>query len=73
MLTVWCFMVFAAVGERLAVSGAGQEPGAGCRSGVGLFSWGGQMQGRDWKYLSKACCSRLELEEEMAHDHLDTR
>lgn len=36
MLAVWCFTVFAAVGERLAVSGKGESESGGLRTGSTL-------------------------------------
>uniref|UniRef100_A0A1A8K5W1 ADAM metallopeptidase domain 11 n=1 Tax=Nothobranchius kuhntae TaxID=321403 RepID=A0A1A8K5W1_NOTKU len=69
MLPVWCFMVFAAVGERLAVSGADG----------GMWDWflpSGRLDsgeaGTEITY-PKRLVQRTESEEEMAHEHLDTR
>ncbi|XP_029013752.1 LOW QUALITY PROTEIN: disintegrin and metalloproteinase domain-containing protein 11-like [Betta splendens] len=76
MLALWCFTVFAAVGERLAVSGADGRPA---------------RDGDAWDWLNPAgrpdsgtgaaaevtrprrLLQQIESEEETAHDYLDTR
>ncbi|XP_028979635.1 disintegrin and metalloproteinase domain-containing protein 11 isoform X3 [Esox lucius] len=83
MLAVWC-LVFAAVGERLAVSGI---------SGVSRVAGGGKSLARDasvWDWFSpkergdgsenaaevtypKRLLQQMESEEEIAHSYLDTR
>ncbi|XP_051243739.1 disintegrin and metalloproteinase domain-containing protein 11-like isoform X1 [Dicentrarchus labrax] len=75
MLAVWCFMVFAAVGERLAVSGADRSP---VQDG-GMWDWftlaGRPGSGDTATKITypKRLVQQIESEEEMAHDHLDTR
>uniref|UniRef100_A0A3B5QCY6 ADAM metallopeptidase domain 11 n=1 Tax=Xiphophorus maculatus TaxID=8083 RepID=A0A3B5QCY6_XIPMA len=67
MLAVWCFMVFGAVGERLAVSGADR----------GLWDWfapSGQLDNGETEITyPKRLVQQIKSEEEMAHDFLDTR
>ncbi|XP_054908019.1 disintegrin and metalloproteinase domain-containing protein 11-like [Poeciliopsis prolifica] len=67
MLAVWCFMVFGAVGERLAVSGADG----------GLWDWfapSGQLDNGETEITyPKRLVQQIKSEEEMAHDFLDTR
>ncbi|XP_035511700.1 disintegrin and metalloproteinase domain-containing protein 11-like, partial [Morone saxatilis] len=75
MLAVWCFMVFAAVGERLAVSGADRSP---VQDG-GMWDWftlavrPGSGDTATKITYPKRLVQQIESEEEMTHDHLDTR
>ncbi|XP_047427587.1 disintegrin and metalloproteinase domain-containing protein 11-like isoform X2 [Mugil cephalus] len=73
MLAVWCFMVFAAVGERLAVSGVDRSP---VQDG-GMWGWfisrGRPDSGDIEVTYPKRLVQQIESEEEMAHDFLDTR
>nr|XP_020488246.1 disintegrin and metalloproteinase domain-containing protein 11-like isoform X1 [Labrus bergylta] len=75
MLAVWCFMVFAAVGERLAVSGLDNSP----VQDAGVWDWftpAGWSNSRDTAseiIYPKRMVQQIESEEEMAHEHLDTR
>lgn len=75
MLSVWCFMVFAAVGERLAVSG--EDPGPEEDRDVwDWFSLGRRRDGGDTSAevtYPKRLVQQPESEEEMAHGKLDTR
>nr|XP_061837848.1 disintegrin and metalloproteinase domain-containing protein 11-like isoform X2 [Nerophis lumbriciformis] len=76
MLAVRCFLLFAAVGERLAVSGVTWSPG---QDGGGTWvgsSWSGQAEGSDTAAqvtYPKRLVRRIESEKELAHAHLDTR
>ncbi|MEQ2193498.1 hypothetical protein XENOCAPTIV_030756 [Xenoophorus captivus] len=67
MLAVWCFMVFGAVGERLAVSGADG----------GLWDWfapSDQLDNGETEITyPKRLVQQIRSEEEMAHGYLDTR
>ncbi|KAM3598449.1 uncharacterized protein V6R79_018102 [Siganus canaliculatus] len=75
MLSVWCFMVFAAVGERLAVSGVDRSP---VQDG-GMWDWftpEGWLDSRETATEithPKRLVQQIESEEEMAHHYLDTR
>ncbi|XP_029692453.1 disintegrin and metalloproteinase domain-containing protein 11-like isoform X1 [Takifugu rubripes] len=76
MLAVWCFTVFAAVGERLAVSGERWSP---VQDG-GIWDWftpAGWADGRGAAATEvtypKRLVQQIDSAEEMAHDHLDTR
>ncbi|KAF3846023.1 hypothetical protein F7725_003101 [Dissostichus mawsoni] len=75
MLAVWCFMVFAAVGERLAVSGVDRSP---VQDG-GIWDWftpAGQPESGDTAIevtYPKRLVQKIESEGEMARDYLDTR
>ncbi|XP_078017855.1 disintegrin and metalloproteinase domain-containing protein 11-like isoform X1 [Epinephelus lanceolatus] len=75
MLAVWCFMVFAAVGDRLAVSGVSRS----LEQDGGIWDWftpAGQSDSGDTAskiVYPKRLVQQIESEEEMAHDHLDTR
>ncbi|XP_076000464.1 disintegrin and metalloproteinase domain-containing protein 11-like [Genypterus blacodes] len=75
MLAVWCFMVFAAVGERLAVSGVDRSP---VQDG-GSRDWldpAGPRDGGDAATevaYPKRLLQQMESEEEVAHGFLDTR
>lgn len=75
MLSVWCFMVFAAVGERLAVSGEDPSPEED-RDVWDWFSLGRRRDGRDTSSevtYPKRLVHQPQSEEEMAHGKLDTR
>lgn len=75
MLSVWCFMVFAAVGERLAVSGEDPSPEEE-RDVWDWFSMGRRRDGTDTSSevtYPKRLVHQPESEEEMAHGKLDTR
>nr|XP_057905273.1 disintegrin and metalloproteinase domain-containing protein 11-like isoform X2 [Doryrhamphus excisus] len=70
MLAVRCFLLFAAVGERLAASG---QDGGGTWDGS---SRSGQTEGSDTAAqvtYPKRLVWRIESEEELAHGYLDTR
>ncbi|KAF7657761.1 hypothetical protein LDENG_00022170 [Lucifuga dentata] len=74
MLAVWCFMVFAAVGERLAVSGVNRSP----MQDGNMWDWFspvGQTDSGDTVTVTypKRLLQQIETEEEMAHGYLDTR
>ncbi|XP_068605841.1 disintegrin and metalloproteinase domain-containing protein 11 [Brachionichthys hirsutus] len=75
MLPVWCFMVFAAVGERLAVSGDDRSP---VQDG-GTWDWlapVGEPDGGDADHEvthPKRLVQQIESEKEVARSHLDTR
>ncbi|XP_031723650.1 disintegrin and metalloproteinase domain-containing protein 11-like isoform X2 [Anarrhichthys ocellatus] len=75
MLAVWCFIVCAAVGERLAVSGVDSSPAPD----GGIWDWftpTGQPDSGDTApkvTYPKRLVQQIQSEEEMAHDHLDTR
>ncbi|KAM7371617.1 hypothetical protein PAMP_008835 [Pampus punctatissimus] len=77
MLAVWCFMVFAAVGERLAVSGVDRSPVQdGDRDMWDWFTPAGQPDDGDASTqvtYPKRLVQQIQSEEEMAHDFLDTR
>ncbi|XP_049601133.1 disintegrin and metalloproteinase domain-containing protein 11 isoform X2 [Syngnathus scovelli] len=76
MLAVRCFLLFAAVGERLAVPDVNRSPN---QDGGALdwSPWSGQrMEGSDTAAqvtFPKRLVRRTESEQEMAHEHLDTR
>ncbi|XP_019752795.1 disintegrin and metalloproteinase domain-containing protein 11-like isoform X2 [Hippocampus comes] len=76
MLVVRCFLLFAAVGERLAVAGANGSPG---QDGTtwDRSSWSGQRaEASDTAAqvtYPKRLVQRTESEQEMVHGHLDTR
>ncbi|XP_029912829.1 disintegrin and metalloproteinase domain-containing protein 11-like isoform X2 [Myripristis murdjan] len=75
MLAVWCFMVFAAVGDRLAVSGVDRSP-VQDGSMWDWFSPAGRPDSRDTATevtYPKRLVQQIESEEEMAHEHLGTR
>ncbi|XP_054614983.1 disintegrin and metalloproteinase domain-containing protein 11-like isoform X2 [Dunckerocampus dactyliophorus] len=70
MLAVRCFLLFAAVGERLAVSG---QDGGGTWNGS---SWSGRTEVSDTAAqvtYPKRLVWRIESEEELAHGYIDTR
>ncbi|XP_057673059.1 disintegrin and metalloproteinase domain-containing protein 11-like isoform X2 [Corythoichthys intestinalis] len=76
MLAVRCFLLFAAVGERLAVSGVNESPG----QDGGPWDWfsrsGRTTEGGDMTaqvVYPKRLVRRTESEREMAREHLDTR
>uniref|UniRef100_A0A3B3CSP9 ADAM metallopeptidase domain 11 n=1 Tax=Oryzias melastigma TaxID=30732 RepID=A0A3B3CSP9_ORYME len=73
MLAVWCFMLFAAVGERLAVSGVDRS----ALQDGGMWDWfapPGRLDAGDSEITyPKRLVQQIESEEEMAHDFLDTR
>ncbi|XP_035470639.2 disintegrin and metalloproteinase domain-containing protein 11-like isoform X1 [Scophthalmus maximus] len=77
MRALWCFMVLAAVGERLAVSGADRRP---AQDG-GMWDWfappggpgGGDTAAADEVTRPRRLVQQIESEEETAHRHLDTR
>ncbi|KAK7940109.1 hypothetical protein WMY93_003435 [Mugilogobius chulae] len=76
MLSVWCFMVFAAVGERLAAV-PGEEPSPDEDKDVwDWFSLGRRRDSGDTSSevtYPKRLVQHRETEEEMAHRRLDTR
>lgn len=75
MLSVWCFMVFAAVGERLAVSGEDPSPDED-RDAWDWFSLGRRRDGADTSSevtYPKRLVHQPQSEEDMAHGKLDTR
>uniref|UniRef100_A0A3Q1FIY7 ADAM metallopeptidase domain 11 n=1 Tax=Acanthochromis polyacanthus TaxID=80966 RepID=A0A3Q1FIY7_9TELE len=71
MQAVWSFLVFAAVGERLSVSGVDRSP---VQDGGmwGWFSPAGSPDGGEITY-PKRLVQQTESEQEMPHDLLDTR
>ncbi|XP_020560791.2 disintegrin and metalloproteinase domain-containing protein 11 [Oryzias latipes] len=73
MLAVWCFMLFAAVGERLAVSGVDRS----ALQDGDMWDWfapPGRLDAGDSEItFPKRLVQQIESEEEMAHDFLDTR
>ncbi|CAB1431391.1 unnamed protein product [Pleuronectes platessa] len=75
MRAVWCFMVFAAVGERLAVSGVDRSP---AQDG-GMWGWftpaGRPDSGDTAAEIThpKWLVQQTESEEEVAQDFFDTR
>uniref|UniRef100_A0AAV2KGJ3 Uncharacterized protein n=1 Tax=Knipowitschia caucasica TaxID=637954 RepID=A0AAV2KGJ3_KNICA len=75
MLSVWCFMVFAAVGERLAVSGEEPRPEED-RHVWDWFSLGRRRDSGDTSSevtYPKRLVQHTQTEEETAHGRLDTR
>lgn len=76
MLAVWCFTVFAAVGERLAVSGEDISPVQDDGGAWDLFPPGRWAQSGDSASevaYPKRLVQQRESGEELAHDRLDTR
>ncbi|CAB1341675.1 unnamed protein product [Coregonus sp. 'balchen'] len=75
MLAVWCF-VFAAVGERLAVSGGGRST---LVRDASLWDWFSPEEQGDSSDIAaevtypKRLVQQMESEEEMSHGYLDTR
>ncbi|XP_053707643.1 disintegrin and metalloproteinase domain-containing protein 11-like isoform X2 [Synchiropus splendidus] len=75
MLAVWCFMLFAAVGERLAIAGSDKSP---VKDGA-AWDWfslagrpGSSDSGTEVTY-PKRLVQQIKSEEEMAHQYLGTR
>uniref|UniRef100_A0AAX7UNQ7 ADAM metallopeptidase domain 11 n=1 Tax=Astatotilapia calliptera TaxID=8154 RepID=A0AAX7UNQ7_ASTCA len=75
MLAVWCFTVFAAVGERLAVSGVDRN----LEQDGSMWDWFapvGRAESGDTAteiIYPKRLVQQIKSEEEMAHDYLGTR
>uniref|UniRef100_A0A8C7K9Y9 Peptidase M12B propeptide domain-containing protein n=1 Tax=Oncorhynchus kisutch TaxID=8019 RepID=A0A8C7K9Y9_ONCKI len=75
MLAVWC-LVFAAVGERLAVSGDGRST---LLRDASLWDWFSPEERGDSSDIAvevaypKRLVQQMESEEEMSHGYLDTR
>lgn len=75
MLAVWCFTVFAAVGERLAVSGVDRN----LEQDGSMWDWFAPVGRADSGDTAteiiypKRLVQQIKSEEEMAHDYLGTR
>uniref|UniRef100_A0AAQ5Z326 ADAM metallopeptidase domain 11 n=1 Tax=Amphiprion ocellaris TaxID=80972 RepID=A0AAQ5Z326_AMPOC len=71
MQAVWSFLVFAAVGERLSVSGVDRSP---VQDG-GMWDWFSPVGSPDGGEITypKRLVQQIKSEEEMPHDLLDTR
>ncbi|XP_061700980.1 disintegrin and metalloproteinase domain-containing protein 11-like isoform X4 [Syngnathoides biaculeatus] len=76
MLAVLCFLLFAAVGERLAASGVNRSPGQDEGTWGRSPRSGQRTEGSDPAVqvtYPKRLVQRTESEQEKAHEHLDTR